>query len=180
MKLILCLGNPGQEYEKHRHNVGFRFGDFLIDQFNFQSAGKKFKSHLYEGIIHGEKCLLLKPQTYMNLSGEALVAAVSFYKLLVMDCVVVYDDFDIPFSALRFRQSGSAGTHNGMKSVVQLLGSLEIPRLRIGIGPLPEGRSVVDFVLSNFLPEEEKKLHDVFVEGSDMLQRLFFMFNPTK
>ncbi len=174
MKLILCLGNPGSEYERHRHNVGFRFGDFLVRHFSFQSSGQKFKSSVFEGMIHGEKCLVLKPNTFMNCSGEALVSALAFYKLLAMDCVVVYDDFDIPFGELRFRQSGSAGTHNGMKSVVQLMGTLDIARIRIGIGPLPERQSIVNFVLSNFLTEEETRLPEIFSEGVTLVMRQVF------
>jgi len=174
MKLILCLGNPGAEYEHHRHNIGFRFADCLVSHFSLQPAGQKFKSTVYEGLINGEKCLVLKPKTFMNCSGEALVAAVSFYKLLATDCLVVYDDFDIPFTELRFRQSGSAGTHNGMKSVVQLMGTLDIPRLRVGIGPLPQGASIVNFVLSNFSKEEEAKLPDILPEGVKLMMQRFF------
>lgn len=175
MKLIVCLGNPGSEYERHRHNVGFRFGDYLIQEFGFQASGKKFKSQVFEGQIRAEKCVLLKPTTFMNCSGEALVAAASFYKVLPMHMVVVYDDFDIPFGELRFRQNGSAGTHNGMKSIVKLSGSTEIPRLRIGIGPLPEKMSIVDFVLSNFLSEEETKLPDIFSDATHLLLQRAFM-----
>lgn len=175
MKLIVCLGNPGSEYERHRHNVGFRFGDYLVQDFGFHSSGKKFKSDIFEGFIRGEKCILLKPSTYMNNSGEAIVAASSFYKLSPMHTVVVYDDFDIPFGELRFRQSGSGGTHNGMKSVVQLMGSVEVPRLRIGIGPLPEKMSIVNFVLSNFLSDEETKLPDIFKDATSLLLQRAFM-----
>lgn len=161
MKLIVCLGNPGKEYEKNRHNIGFRVGDELIRYFKFQSKGNKFKSVFFEGKIGNETILLIKPQTFMNLSGDALVAAFHFYKLSFDDILVIYDDIDIPFGQIRLKPKGSAGTHNGMRSILEQLQSSEFSRLRMGIGPLPDRWDLSRYVLSNFTQAEESEIPDL-------------------
>ena len=158
MKLIVCLGNPGLRYKFTRHNIGFRVGDALIKDLSLSKTGKKFKSVLYQGHINQESLYLLKPQTYMNLSGEAVQLCCSYYNIAMEDCVVIYDDVDLPFGKLRFRHQGKAGTHNGMKSIVSLLKTTAIPRLRFGVGMPTDSQDLADFVLSPFTKEEEIKL----------------------
>ena len=158
MKLIVGLGNPGETYKLTRHNIGFLAIDALVKTFDAQKVGKKFKSIVYKAKIEDEDFLLVKPQTFMNLSGEAVQLIMGFYKLKPTDLVVIYDDFDLDFNTLRLRGAGSAGTHNGMKSIVQLLGTKSFPRLRVGIGPKPPYFETSDFVLSTFSKEEQKEI----------------------
>ena len=162
MKLIVCLGNPGKDYTKNRHNAGFLFADYLVDKYNFTDKGKKFKGRLFEGAINNEQVLLIKPETFMNLSGESVQLVACFYKISSQNIWVVFDDFDIPFSTIRYREKGGAGTHNGMKSVIGCLKTQEFPRLRIGVGPLPEHWDVSNFVLSNFTEEQVSALPNIF------------------
>ncbi len=166
MKLIVCLGNPGESYARNRHNIGFRVGEVLCQKYHFEKGAKKHHSAVFEGVIGTQKCVLLFPQTFMNVSGSAVQSAFQFYKLPLSHILVVYDDFDIPFGTLRFKEKGSAGTHNGMKDTVLKLGSTDFPRLRIGIGPKPPHGDTADFVLSNFTKEEESKLPDMCNEAS--------------
>lgn len=154
MKLIVGLGNPGREYELTKHNIGFWAVDQLSDQFNLPFQKEKWHSLVAKGIINGEKVILLKPLTYMNLSGEAIGAAVRFLKLSLKDLVVIFDDMDIPLGQLRLRQKGSSGGHNGMKSTVQHLKTEEFNRIKIGIGRPPAYMSVSDYVLSQFSADE--------------------------
>ncbi len=155
MKLIVCLGNPGIEYENTRHNIGFRVGDHLIENWSLTKLGAKFKSILYKGTVNNQTVLLLKPQTFMNLSGEAVQLAAAFHKIPYDDVLVIYDDIDLPFGTIRYRDKGGAGTHNGMRSIISIIKTQEFPRLRIGIGPVPEKWDLSDFVLSNFTSEQE-------------------------
>lgn len=173
MKLITCLGNPGATYTTHRHNVGFRVGEGLAEALNFSKIGNKHKSIVYQGLIHTQSVLILFPQTFMNLSGDAVQAAMHFYKLTLEDLLVIYDDFDIPFGTLRMRLKGSPGTHNGMKDIVLKLGSNEFPRLRIGIGPKPERGDVSDFVLSSFSKQEETLLPDIYQQAIKTIQEFY-------
>ena len=173
MHLIACLGNPEKIYEKNRHNVGFRVADQLIADFGLQAKGRKHQALLFEGEIEQQKILLIKPQTYMNLSGDAVLACLNFFKIPKENLLVIYDDFDIPFGSIRLKPQGSAGTHNGMKSIVQRVGSQQFPRLRIGIGPLPEKWNVSDFVLSNFTPTEEKHLPQILTTASQTIQTIY-------
>ena len=160
-RVLVCLGNPGARYRYHRHNVGFLAADYLIEHYSFEVVGKKFRSVLYKGMRGATRLLLMKPQTYMNASGEALQLLLSFYRLRPEQCMVIYDDFDLPFSTLRLRAKGSAGTHNGMKSICATLKSLSCPRLRIGVGPLPGYMDPASFVLSNFNDDEQANLEAV-------------------
>jgi peptidyl-tRNA hydrolase, PTH1 family len=162
MKLIVCLGNPGLEYRYTRHNAGFLFADYLVDKYSLDKVGKKFKSLLYTGTMDGEKIFLIKPQTFMNVSGEAVQLIMGFYKIDLADVRVVFDDFELELGTVRFRWKGSAGTHNGMKSILQLLGPVDIPRLRLGIGPLPEHMPITPFVLGRFSDDELETLSSVY------------------
>lgn len=171
MKLIVGLGNPGKEYENTKHNLGFMFIDYLISKYNLENE-KKFKnSKIIETKINNEKVILAKPQIYMNLSGKAVVELKSWYKIENSDILIIYDDFDISFGNVRFREKGSAGTHNGMKDIVNKLASTEIPRLRIGTGGLKkEKEEVISFVLSKFSKKELEDTSDIFEEAYLKLQ----------
>jgi PTH1 family peptidyl-tRNA hydrolase len=174
MKIIVCLGNYGEKYTDTRHNVGFLFGDYLIDTYHFEKKGKKFKGLLYKGVINTTDVYLIKPHTYMNLSGESVQLITAFYKVPLTDVCVVYDDIDIPFTTSRYRVKGSAGTHNGMKSIIQCLGRNDFHRLRIGIGPVQENRELADFVLSPFSRNEKAHLNDIFKKSETLMQNEFF------
>lgn len=155
MHMIVGLGNPGKQYEFTRHNAGFLCLDYLAAKYNIKVNKIKFKSLVGEGNIGGEKVILLKPTTFMNLSGEALVQAAGFYKVDVSDIIVVYDDISLPIGSLRIREKGSAGGHNGMKNIIYLLGKDNFPRIRLGVGTNGE-RDLADYVLGKFSKEEMK------------------------
>lgn len=171
MKLIIGLGNPGKKYEKSRHNVGFMVLEALQKSLKFEKFHEetKWQVALSNGTYEGEKVVLVKPLTYMNLSGEAISKIVQFYKVPLKDCLMIYDDLDTPFQSLRIRKTGGPGTHNGMKSIVEKLGSEDFPRIRIGIesrGVLtPSQQETTSFVLSSFSSEEQKVLKKMITKG---------------
>ena len=175
MKLIVCLGNPGADYQDNRHNIGFRVGESLIKEYNLTKEGNKFKSILFKGTIKETPLFLLFPQTYMNLSGEAVQLIQHFYQIELKDMLVIYDDVDIPFETIRYREKGSAGTHNGMKSIIQNLQDQEFPRLRIGIGPIPEKWNLSDFVLSNFNKKEKESLNQICIHSIQAIEKTFIV-----
>lgn len=153
MKLIVGLGNPGREYEATRHNLGFRVIDALARRAHIDLSSTKFSAESGQGMLEGHKVLLLKPQTYMNLSGQSVGPAAHFYKIAPENLVVIHDDLDLALGRLQLRQGGGTGGHNGLKSIVQCLGSSDFVRLRVGIGK-PQGpdagQKVVGHVLSKF------------------------------
>lgn len=153
MYIIIGLGNPGKKYENTRHNLGFIAVDRLAEKHNIQVDKIKFKALVGDGRIAGQKVLLVKPQTFMNLSGESVREVVNYYKVAPENVIVIYDDFDIPLGSIRIRKSGSAGTHNGMKSVVYQLKTDKFPRVRLGIGS-SKNNDVIDFVIGGFSKEE--------------------------
>ncbi len=159
MYVIAGLGNPGKKYEKTRHNIGFITIDQLAEKHNINVDKLKFKALVGEGRISDQKIVLIKPQTFMNLSGESIQEVMNFYKLPPENLIVIYDDIDIELGTLRIRKSGSAGTHNGMRSIVQHLNSQGFPRIRIGMGG-PQKGNLVDFVIGGFTKDEEKVLYD--------------------
>ena len=154
MFIIVGLGNPGREYRETRHNVGFQVIDKLAEAQGISVTRAKFQALYGEGRIGKERVLLVKPMTYMNQSGVAVRQILDFYKADLNNCLVIFDDVDIPFGQLRFRANGSGGSHNGMKSIIQHLKSQEFPRLKIGIGSKKPQQDLADFVLSKFRPEE--------------------------
>lgn len=154
MFAIIGLGNPGKNYANTRHNVGFNTIDLLASRNNIKVNKIKFKSVYGEGFIFDKKVILLKPHTYMNNSGMAVLDLVNFYKLPIENILVIVDDIDIEFGTIRIRKKGSAGTHNGLKSIIYHLQSEEFPRIKIGIGNRREGQDLADFVLSKFTKEE--------------------------
>lgn len=157
MKLIVGLGNPGKEYEATRHNCGFMVIDALADKLNVTVDQKKFKSLYTKFKYHGEDVILLKPQTYMNLSGEAVIAAMNFFKIDIDDILVIYDDLDMPVGKLRLRKTGSAGGHNGIKNIIAHLNSQDFKRIRVGIDR-HKYMNVADYVLSRFSKVESEAI----------------------
>lgn len=158
MKLIVGLGNPEIRYENTFHNLGFMGLDVCARILKVEFTKEKCRALIGETKINGEKIILAKPLTYMNLSGESVSMLASFFKIPLKDIIVIYDDFDIPIGTVRIRQSGSAGTHNGMKNIVKELGSTEFSRIRIGFKPLKELKiPLIDFVLSG-ISEDDKAI----------------------
>ncbi len=153
--MIVGLGNPGPRYERNRHNVGFQVVDALAAGHGLTFDKRQFKALLAQGTIQGRRVLLVKPQTYMNLSGEAVQPLAHYYKVELSHLMVVFDDMDLPLGTLRLRPFGGAGGHKGMKSIIARLGSQRFPRLRIGIGRPPGRMDPAAYVLQDFTAEEE-------------------------
>ena len=164
MYVIAGLGNPGKKYAQTRHNMGFITVDQLAEKHNIKVDKLKFKALVGEGRIAGQKVLLVKPQTYMNLSGESIREVMHFYKLEPEQLIVIYDDIDLEAGSLRIRKFGSAGTHNGMRSVVYQLQSDRFPRIRVGIGSQKKG-DLVDFVIGGFSKEEVPVLEEAVTKA---------------
>ena len=169
MKIIAGLGNPGREYDKTRHNAGFEAIDEIAKKYNIDLDEKKHKAICGKGFINGEKVILLKPQTYMNLSGESLRAAIDFYKLSAEDVVVLFDDISLEVGQLRIRQKGSAGGHNGIKSIIAHLGTNEFSRIKIGVGEKPEGYDLAAHVLGHFSRDEYESMEKAYKNSADAL-----------
>ncbi len=171
MKLICGLGNPGREYERHRHNVGFMIVDELCRRTRIELTQDKFDARIGQGSIGGEKVLLIEPQTFMNRSGYSVAQACRFYKIALTDVLVAYDELDLPFGRLQFKAGGGAGGHNGIRSLIEQLGGDGFTRLRFGIGK-PEGPNakerVVGHVLGNFSGEENKELTSLLERAAEM------------
>lgn len=163
--VVVGLGNPGPKYENTRHNLGFLTVDKIAEEHNIQVKKIKFKALVGEGGIGGKKVILVKPQTYMNNSGESVREVFRFYKPSIENLIVIYDDFDIDLGAIRIRKFGSAGTHNGMRSVVRLLGDDKFPRVRIGIGS-GKNTNLIDFVTGGFKKEEVSLLEDAVTNAA--------------
>lgn len=163
MHLIVGLGNPEEEYGKTRHNMGFNVINKLSNKYGIEVNKKKFDGLCGDGMVEGETVILLKPQTYMNLSGKSIAQVVNFYKIPLENIIVIYDDVDIESGLIRIRKKGSSGSHNGMKSVIEELGSEEFSRVRVGIGkPKYEG-DMINYVIGP-VPEEEQKQLEKGVE----------------
>lgn len=167
MYLIAGLGNPTREYDKTRHNVGFSVIDVLADRYRIDVSEKKHKALCGRGVIEGQKVLLVKPQTFMNLSGESLRAAADYYKIELQDMIVIYDDISLDPGQLRIRLKGSAGGHNGIKNIIAQLGTQEFPRIKVGVGAKPPRMDLADYVLSRFSPEEQKQMDEAFREAAE-------------
>jgi PTH1 family peptidyl-tRNA hydrolase len=160
MYVIVGLGNPGKQYEHTRHNVGFDVIDILAKEYGISVTKIKHKALIGEGRVGSEKVLLVKPQTYMNLSGETLVDIYNYYKVDSENIVVIYDDIDLDVGKIRIRKKGSGGTHNGMRSILKCLGTNEFPRVRVGVSKPRPGQDLADFVLSKFRKEESQDIQD--------------------
>ena len=166
--LIVGLGNPGREYEKTRHNTGFRCLDILADSLNIRVNRLKFQGLYGQGTYNGTKVFLLKPQTYMNLSGRSVLQLSAYFGIPPQRIIVLFDDISLPPGRLRIRADGSAGGHNGIKSIIQELGSQDFPRVKLGIGAKPNPEyDLADWVLSTFTSLEEKALAVALKNGAE-------------
>lgn len=154
MYIIAGLGNPTKEYDKTRHNIGFCVIDELAERNRIAVNGKKHKAFYGKGSMKGEKVVLLKPRTFMNLSGESILEAANFYKVPNENIIIIYDDINLDVGQIRIRAKGSAGGHNGIKSIISHLGTMEFPRVKVGVGDKPKGMDLADYVLGRFDKED--------------------------
>ena len=170
MKIICGLGNPGREYERHRHNVGFMAVETLLPRARAELHQGKFQARMGQGSLGGEKVIFLEPQTFMNLSGRSVAEAARFYKVAVEDVLVIHDELDLDFGRLQLKAGGGSGGHNGLKSTVSSLGEDGFIRLRFGIGK-PQGPNakerVAGYVLSNFDDGERRRLDELLTQAAD-------------
>ncbi|MGV1022185.1 aminoacyl-tRNA hydrolase [Clostridium perfringens] len=167
MILIVGLGNPGKQYEQTRHNIGFDVIDYMANKYNIDVNREKFKGICGEGFIENKKVILLKPLTYMNLSGESIRELANFYKLEDDEIIVVYDDISLDIGRLRIREKGSAGGHNGIKSIIQNLGGDKFPRVKVGVGQTKD--NLVNHVLGKFSKEDREHIEKVIPVVSDAI-----------
>lgn len=158
MKIIAGLGNPTKEYAGTRHNIGFDGITAIADKYRISVTEKEHKALCGKGYIMGQKVLLMKPQTYMNLSGEAIADAANFYKVEPEDVIVICDDINLEPGSIRVREKGSAGGHNGLKNIILHLGGENFPRVRVGVGEKPKEWDLADYVLGHFSSEDEPKM----------------------
>ena len=173
MYIIAGLGNPGPKYDGTRHNMGFDTIDELVEEYKIPAQGTQMKAMWGKGMIAGERVILLKPLTYMNLSGEAIGAFVRYYKIdPETELIVVYDDIDQEPGQLRIRKKGSAGGHNGMKSIIQHLGTDKFARVRIGVGEKPSGWDLADHVLGHFSKEDRKKVDEAILKAAKAVEMI--------
>ena len=171
--IVAGLGNPGLEYENTRHNAGFLTMEELAKQCGVKLDQMKFKSDCGEAMLGEVRCLLMKPTTYMNLSGDAIAAAANFYKIPPEQVLVIYDDISLPPGKLRLRRKGSAGGHNGIKSIIAQLGTEEFPRIRVGVGAKPNPQyDLADWVLSKFSEEDMKALQPALERAADAAKKI--------
>lgn len=168
MFIIAGLGNPSKQYEKTRHNVGFDVIDLLSEKYNIKVNEKKHRALCGTGWIEGQKVLLVKPQTFMNLSGESIGTILNFYKIAPeTNLIIVYDDISLVPGKIRIRKKGSAGGHNGIKSIISHAGTQEFLRIKIGVGEKPQGWDLADYVLGRFSKEERKLVTEAFEKVCD-------------
>ena len=168
MYIIAGLGNPGKKYVGTRHNMGFEALDAVAAKYGIDIKKAKFNALYGEGTIEGEKVVLVKPQTFMNLSGQAVREFKSWYKTENSQIIIIYDDVSLPVGKMRIRPKGSAGGHNGIKSIIQELGSQDFPRVKIGVGAKPNPQQdLADWVLSGFNPSEKKALEAALPHAAD-------------
>ena len=173
MFLIVGLGNPGREYEKTRHNVGFAVIDALADKYNISVADRKSRAFCGKGTIGGQKVLLAKPQTYMNLSGESIRSLADYYKIDVeTELLVIFDDVSLDVGTLRIRKKGSAGGHNGIKNIIANLGTDTFERIKVGVGEKPKGYDLADYVLGHFTKAEQALMEEGYQNAISAVERI--------
>ncbi|MBC5638407.1 aminoacyl-tRNA hydrolase [Ornithinibacillus sp. BX22] len=171
MKCIVGLGNPGKKYQNTRHNIGFMVIDELVARHNLDLNKTKFKGLYTITTLKGEKVLLLEPQTYMNLSGESLRPLMEYYDIELEDVLVIYDDLDLPTGKIRLRQKGGHGGHNGIRSIIDQLGTKDFKRIRLGVGRPVSPIPVVDYVLGAFPKEEEALVKESITNAANACER---------
>ena len=172
MYVVVGLGNPGKDYTKTRHNIGFNVVDLIAKRNNINLNKIKFQSVYGEGIIGGEKILLMKPQTFMNNSGISVRDVYQYYKIPIENIIVIVDDIDIDFSTVRIRAKGSAGSHNRLKSIINYLGNENFPRVKVGIGKKYENQDLASFVLSRFSPDEQEDINISLVTAAEAVESI--------
>ena len=173
MFIIAGLGNPTLQYRGTRHNVGFDVIDTLADKYNIAVETRKSRALIGKGIIAGQKVLLVKPQTYMNLSGESIGELVSYYKVdEEQELLVIYDDVSLDVGQLRIRRKGSAGGHNGIKDSIRHLGTNVFPRIKIGVGEKPKGYDLADYVLGHFSREEREMMEEGYQKAAEAVEMI--------
>lgn len=166
MFLIVGLGNPGKQYEHTRHNIGFDVMDAIADKYNISISEKKHKALCGKGVIEGQKVVLAKPQTFMNLSGESVVDLLNYYKLdPESEMLVIFDDISLAPGGLRIRKKGSAGGHNGIKNIIALTGTQNFMRIKVGVGEKPKGWDLADHVLGHFDAEDRKRVEEAILDA---------------
>ena len=173
MFVIVGLGNPTAQYEGTRHNAGFDVIDVLAEKYNISVDARKCRAFCGKGVIAGQKVLLVKPQTYMNLSGESDGGIVNYYKIdPESDLLVIYDDISLDVGQLRIRKKGSAGGHNGIKSIIAHLGTTVFPRIKVGVGEKPKNYDLADYVLGHFSKQERELMEEGYEHASDAVEQI--------
>ena len=173
MFIIAGLGNPDEKYQGTRHNVGFDVVDRLAEKYQIAVDTKKHRALIGKGVIEGQKVLLVKPQTYMNLSGESIRSIVEYYKIdPEEELLVIYDDISLEVGQLRIRRKGSAGGHNGIKNIIAQLGTQNFLRVKVGVGEKPAGWDLADYVLGHFSKEEQVLMEEAFLRAADAASAL--------
>lgn len=173
MFIIAGLGNPTLRYEGTRHNVGFEVIDTLADKYNIAVETRKSRALIGKGIIAGQKVILVKPQTYMNLSGESIGALADYYKIdEEKELLVIYDDVSLDVGQLRIRRKGSAGGHNGIKNIIAHLGTDVFPRIKVGVGEKPKGYDLADYVLGHFSGEDREIMRESYRKAVDAVEMI--------
>jgi len=173
MFIIAGLGNPTLRYEGTRHNVGFEVIDTLADKYNIAVETRKSRALIGKGIIAGQKVILVKPQTYMNLSGESIGALADYYKIdEEKELLVIYDDVSLDVGQLRIRRKGSAGGHNGIKNIIAHLGTDVFPRIKVGVGEKPKGYDLADYVLGHFSGEDREIMQESYRKAADAVEMI--------
>lgn len=173
MYLIVGLGNPGKQYENTRHNVGFDAVDLLVDEYRVPSSGKQHKAMYGKGVIAGQKVILAKPLTYMNLSGESVRALVDYYKIdPEEELIVIYDDISLDVGKLRIRAKGSAGGHNGIKNIIAHVGGQVFPRIKVGVGEKPPKYDLADYVLGHFSKAEQELMEEGYEDAAKAVEMI--------
>ncbi|MGF7018701.1 PTH1 family peptidyl-tRNA hydrolase [Lachnospiraceae bacterium PF1-21] len=173
MYIIAGLGNPTKEYVGTRHNVGFAVIDTLAAKYNIDVEHRSKRAFIGKGMIAGQKVILAKPQTYMNLSGESLIGLVDYYKIdPASELIVIYDDVSLPVGQLRIRKKGSAGGHNGIKSIISHLKTEVFPRIKVGVGEKPKKYDLADYVLGHFTKAEQEKMTEGYEEACEAIEKI--------
>ena len=173
MYIIAGLGNPTMQYEGTRHNAGFDVIDALADKYNISVDGRKNRAYIGKGIIEGQKVLLVKPQTYMNLSGESIGGLVDYFKIdEEQDLIVIYDDISLSPGQIRIRKKGSAGGHNGIKNIIAHLGTQVFPRIKVGVGEKPKIYGLADYVLSHFTKAEREEMEEGYQKAIQAVEKI--------
>lgn len=168
MYIIAGLGNPGRSYRGTRHNAGFDVIDCIAEKYNIDVADKKFRALCGKGVIEGQKAVLVKPQTFMNISGESLIELIRYYKINPeTELIVIYDDISLVPGQLRIRKSGSAGGHNGIKSIIAHLGTQNFLRIKVGVGEKPSGWDLAEHVLGRMSKEDRKSAEESFLRAAE-------------